>query len=87
MTCNRPYCSDPANAYIPLPEGSRLTKVLLCHHHEQEARAACYYVCPLDGYESEEGFYKAVRAKHKLVRGSDRLREFSGMTTHLHRKT
>ena len=74
VTCARPYCSDRATDYIPLPEGSHRTQVFLCALHAQQARADCYYVCPLDGVESEEGFYKAVRAKHQRIRGDDKLR-------------
>ena len=73
-TCQRAHCNAPITAYIPLPEGSYRTRIFLCAHHEVEARLACFYVLPIDGVESEEGFYKAVRRKHQRVRGSDRLK-------------
>lgn len=74
ISCQRPYCTDPADAFIPLPEGSRRTRIFLCTIHAQQARTDCYYVLPIDGTESEEGFYKAVRAKHLRIRGNDTLK-------------
>lgn len=74
VTCQRPYCTAPVTAYIPLPEGGYRTRIFLCALHEFQARKDCYYVCPIDGVESEEGFYRAIRQKHARIRGTDKLK-------------
>lgn len=77
MKCDRLNCGEPAVAVIPRNEiHSQNQDINVCESHFRTADAACFYVVRKDEVEgaAHVRFMAKIKAKHRRVAGSDRLR-------------
>lgn len=76
MICERPHCYSDAVDVIPLPQGLKRTGIYVCAFHSMQARIACYFVHPINAPDTtgEAEFHERCWAKHRRLRGSNKLK-------------